>query len=448
MNEASLPLGAVGAKTLVAGRGRKVTLIAGGSLLGVILLGVALRPRGDKKLVEVEKLGRRTLIQRVTASGKVQAQRKADLSATVMGQIVNIAVKEGDAVKKGQVLLQIDRARAAAEAGQSRSQIAVALADEAQAQATLEQSRLDLKRGEEQFAKHLVSDAEIQKMRTAARAAEAARTAAAARVLQARAGLDASSDSLNKTTLRAPMDGVITRKAVEEGEMAVVGTMNNPGTVLLTVSDMSAVEAELECSEADVPQVKVAQPAVISIDAFPGRSFSGVVTEVGASPWIKTDGGASTGNIFKVKVQIKDPPANIRPGFTVTADIEVARRDDALALPLQAIVEKPQAGPGAGPAGKRGSAPGDGPAAKEAAVTRAADKVVDQLGVYLIRNGKSEFAPVRTGVNGDLYVEALEGPAEGTEVITGPFRVLRELKPGDAVQVKKQPRGDAKGKAG
>lgn len=419
------------------GRRKKIAIIGGISVVLVIALVAMLRPRGGQKMVEIEKLGRRTLVQRVTASGKVQAKRKADLSATVMGQIVNIAVNEGDEVKKGQFLLQIDRTRAAAEAGQTRSAIAVAQADERRAEADYQQARQDLQRGEEQYKQRLTSDADIQRLRTAMRAAEAAREGARARVAQARSGNDAASDSLSKTTLRAPMDGVITRKAVQEGEMAVIGTMNNPGTVLVTVSDMSVVEAELECSEADVPQVKVGQPAEIAIDAFPGKSFEGVVTEVGASPWLKTDGSTASGNVFKVKVEIKDPPAGIRPGFTVTADIEVARRENTLAVPLQAIVEKPPEEPGVGSVAR--SAPGDGPRASEEKVTRASDKIIDQLGVYLIKNGKAEFAPVKTGVNGDLYVEMLEGPAEGVEVISGPFRILRELKPGDVVQRRKQP---------
>lgn len=423
-------------------------------LIAVVLLGFAFRPRGGDKIVEVAKVGRQTLVQRVTASGKLQAKRKADLSATVFGQVVNIAVREGDKVKKGDFLLQIDRTRAAADAGQYRSAIAMAVAENGSTEATLDQARRDLARGEENYRQHIISEAEIQRLRTAVKAQEAALASGSARIGQARAQMASATDSLNKTTIRAPMDGVITRKAVEEGEMAVVGTMNNPGTVLLTVSDMSVLEAELEASETDVPQVKVGQPAEIAIDAFPGQKFTGLVTEVGASPWIKTDGSVNTGNIFKVKVELRDPPVGVRPGFTVTADIETARRENALAIPLQAMVEKPAEMPG--PGGKKagsaaqsgssastpaGSPAEDGPAAREDRVVRASDKVAEALGVFIIKNGKVEFVAITTGVHGDLAIEAVSGPTEGQEVITGPFRILRELKIGDKVKVKKAQSG-------
>lgn len=414
-------------------------------LVAVVLLVFAFKPRGGDKIVEVAAVGRQTLVQKVTASGKLQAKRKADLSATVFGQVVNIAVREGDKVRKGDFLLQIDRTRAAADAGQFRSAIAMAVAETASTEANLDQARRDLERGEDNYRQHIISEAEIQRLRTTVKAQQAALDSGRARIQQARAQMDSATDSLNKTTIRAPMDGVITRKAVEEGEMAVVGTMNNPGTVLLTVSDMSVLEAELEASETDVPQVKVGQPAEIAIDAFPGRKFIGIVTEVGASPWIKTDGSANTGNIFKVKVELRDPPEGVRPGFTVTADIETARRENALAIPLQAMVEKPaeMAGPGGKKAGSgakssAASAPrNDGPVAREDRVIRASDKVIEQLGVFIIKNGKVEFVAVTTGVHGDLAIEATSGPAVGQEVITGPFRILRELKIGDRVKIKK-----------
>lgn len=416
---------------------KKIFLIVGGGALLLIMIAVGVsKSRGNRKIVETEKLEKRTLSQKVTASGKLQAKRKADLSATVMGQIINIAVKEGDKVRKGDILLQIDRTRANAEAGQSRSGIAMAVAEAGAAEANLDQARKDAQRAEQNFQKHIISEAEYQRTKNVLRAQQGGLDAARSRVQQSRAQLDAASDSLNKTTLRAPMDGVVTRKAVEEGEMAVIGTMNNPGTVLLTVSDMSVLEAELEASETDVPQVKPGQTALISIDAFSGQKFEGVVTEVGASPWIKTDpGSVNTGIIFKIKVEVKNPPADVRPGFTVTADIETARREGVVAVPLQAIVEKPPEPKSASAAEPQGGGTGSG--AREDKVVRAADKVVEQLGVFTLKNGKVQFVPVTTGVHGDLYIEATDGPKEGELVITGPFRILRELKIGDAVQPRK-----------
>jgi HlyD family secretion protein len=237
------------------------------------------------------------------------------------------------------------------------------------------------------------------------------------RIEQARAEVDGVTDTLSKTTIRSPMDGVVTARRIEEGEVAIIGIQNQPGTVLLTISDMSVVEAEMEIDETSIPSVAMGQEAVIHIDAYPNQSFDGVVTEVGNSP-ISTSIGATTEAIkFKVKVQLRNPPAAIKPGLSVQADILTGFRPKVLTVPLQAMVVRD--------AEKKG---GD-------AKTSGAPK--EEEGVYIVEGGKAVFKAIKTGLLGELSIEVLEGIKEGEMLITGPFKELRELKPGDQVREQK-----------
>ena len=233
---------------------------------------------------------------------------------------------------------------------------------------------------------------------------------------RAKATSEGARDTLAKTTVLSPMDGTITAKRVEEGEVAVVGVLNQPGTVLLTVSDMSVVETEMEVDETSIPSVKVGQEARIRIDAYPNRTFNGIVTEVGNSPIINT-GTQATAIKFKVKIQIKDPPEDIKPGLSVQADILTGFRSQALVIPIQALVVRDiELKPGETP---KPGAPRD------------------EEGVYLIEGDKARFQKLKTGLLGELSLEVIEGLKGGETLITGPFKALREIKPGDLVKVEK-----------
>ena len=224
------------------------------------------------------------------------------------------------------------------------------------------------------------------------------------------------------------MSGIVTALPVEEGEVAVIGTMNNAGTVLMTISDMSVVEAVMQVDETDIPNVKIGQKAKVTVDAYPNRSFDGVVTEVGSSP-IKGAGSAGTEAInFEVKVQLQNPPAEIRPGFSCTADIVTGFRPSTAAIPIQALVvrEKPK-----GPK----QAPG---------------KAQEEEGVYRFDRTAAEvkFVPVKTGITGETSIELVSGIKAGAEIVTGPFKALRDIKDGDHVRIMKEPpAGDATHKA-
>jgi HlyD family secretion protein len=218
------------------------------------------------------------------------------------------------------------------------------------------------------------------------------------------------------------MDGVVTARRIEEGEVAVIGIQNSPGTVLLTISDMSVVEAELEVDETSIPSVKLGQEARVRLDAYPNQTFRGVVTEVGSSPLV----AAATQAIkFKVKVRLDDPPAGIKPGLSARADILTGFRGDALSVPLQALVVRDVERKPGEPA-----PPPDAPR--------------EQEGVYLMEGGKVRFQPVKTGLIGDLSIEVTSGLKGGETVITGPFKALRTLNPGDAVALEKPKKGEGR----
>jgi HlyD family secretion protein len=413
---------------------KKVKIIVGAAVvlgLGAIL-AFSLSGR-DRNLARVTtaKVEKVDLLAKVTANGKIQARRKVDLSALVMGQIVNLAVKEGDHVKRGQLLLQIDKAQLAAAAQGREASLAAMRHDLDAAKANAAQAKLDYQRAKGNYDAHILSEAEYQKAKSMLDTAEATLAATEQRMNQASADLLGSRDSLSKTTVTAPIDGIVTALPVKEGEVTVIGTMNNPGTQLLTISDMGEVEAVMMVDETSVPQVKIGQSASLSIDAYPGRTFPGIVTEVGSSPIPKNDPdllsltqGSEAIN-FKVKIRVEKPPETIRPGFSVTAEIETGRQSGATAIPIQALVvrdvpKKNDKGP------------------------RASGRPETEEGVYVVKDGKLDFVKVETGLAGELMIELKKGPPLGAEIVTGPFKVLRQVKEGDKVVIEKE--SDKKGK--
>jgi len=397
-----------------------------GSILGVVALVVVLGAISarNKKIprVTVDKVERQDIVSRVTANGKIQAEKKVELSALVMGQIVNLAVREGDRVRKGDFLLQIDKNKAAAEEASSAAALQASLADRDAAKARLDKARFDFDRTRKNYEAKIVSQAEFQSAQSALETAQADFEAAQRRIEQSRATLNSYRDTVTKTTVRSPIDGVVTALPVKEGEVTVIGTMNNAGTQLMTISDMSTVEAVLMVDETDVPSVQVAQKAILAIDAYPNHPYDGTVTDVGNSPILPNDpdlqGLTTTSDAinFKVKAKVLKPPNTIRPGFSVTADIITGRRAKALTIPLAAVVVRDD------PKGER----------------TATGQIKTQDGVYTLKAGKVAFAPIQTGLSGELRVEVRDGLSDGQQIITGPFKALRTLKEGERVVVEKE----------
>jgi HlyD family secretion protein len=398
---------------------RRTKIIIGVIVLiiaGVLTAGFVSRRGKDVTPVTFGKVQRQDLTSKVSANGRIDAKRKVDLSANVMGQVVNLAVREGDVVKKDDFLLQIDQKQLAATARSADAALQAVFSDRDAAKAMAVAAEQDYQRALRNYEQKISPRADLDRAQSSRDSARANVMALEQRISQARENLNAARDTLSKTTMRAPMAGIVTALPVEEGEVAVIGTMNNAGTVLMTIADMSVVEAVMEVDETDVPSVKVGQRATVTIDAYPNKTFPGLVTEVASSP-IKVNGLTSGGTQavnFEVKIQVENPPPGVRPGFSASADIVTGTRSKALAIPIQALVvrEKP------------GSTPG---------------KPQDEEGIFVVRNGAVKFEKVSSGLSGDSQIEILSGAKEGEQIVTGPFRALREIKDGSKVKEQKEP---------
>jgi HlyD family secretion protein len=408
----------------------KVAIGVAVALVLALVVYASIRSR-DKNLVRVTtaKVAKAPLVATVSCNGRVRAKTKVDISSQVMGQIVTLAVVEGEHVKKGDLLLQIDKVQYDAGAQATQAGLDALFAQREADRFTREQAERDLDRTKKNFAAHIESEQNLQKAQLGLDSARANERADERRIEQARANLLANKDSLKKTTITSPIDGVVTAKPVEQGENAIVGTMNNPGTVLLTVSDMSIVEGEMEIDETDIPHVKIGQKAKLTFDAYPDKKFDGVVTEIGGSPITKSALGTDSSAVnFKVKVQVETPPSNIRPGFSVSGKIETDRRASTLAIPIPALVVADPASLER-PKGKK-------PTPVPTPTAAAAEKKKDVEGVFIVKkDGAVDFRPIKTGISADLQTEVLEGLADGEEIVTGPFKALRSLKIGDRVKV-------------
>jgi HlyD family secretion protein len=400
---------------------RKHWWILGGGLVVVVAGGLGVASMRDQGIaVQAAPVGRENLQSKVSANGKVQAVTKADISANVMGQVTRLAVKEGDRVTRGQFLMEIDprSARAAADAQQANLQ--AVQSDLTSATANLAQAKSDLARAKANREAGIIAAADFERIRTTYETSQATQETTRRRLEQAKANVAQSRVGLGNSTITAPMDGVVTARRIELGETAVPGIQNSAGTVLVTISDMSKVEAEMEVDEASIPTVKLAQKAQVRIDAYPNQSFEGEVTEVGGSPILKTSLNEATK--FKVKVWIKNPPLTIKPGLSVQADIYTGSRDQTLAIPFQALVMR-----------EIKLKPGE---------TRQPGAPREEEGVFLQENGKAKFVTVKTGLMGDLSVEVLSGLKGGESLITGPNRALRDLKGGEKVRIEKAKKPD------
>lgn len=400
---------------------RKQMWILGGGLAVLVIGGLSIAGMRDKGIaVQVATVGRENLQAKVSANGKVQAVTKADISASIMGQVTRLAVKEGDRVQKGQFLMEIDPRSARANADAMQANLHAAQSDLISASANLAQARSDFDRAKANSTAGIISAADFERAKTTFDTARAAEETARRRTDQAKANVSQSHVGLGFSTISAPMDGVVTARRIELGETAVPGIQNQAGTVLLTVSDMSKVEAEMEVDEASIPSVKLGQEAQVRVDAYPNQTFQGQVTEVGGSPILKLSTNEATK--FKVKIWIKDPPLTIKPGLSVQADISTGSRDQALAIPFQALVMR-----------EIKLKPGE---------TRQPGAPREEEGVFLQEGGKAKFVTVKTGLMGDLSVEVLSGLKGGETLITGPNRALRDLKGGEAVRVEKAKKKD------
>jgi HlyD family secretion protein len=404
-------------------RRRKKLLIVLAVLLviGAIVVG-NLRSRREKSVkVTVDKVKKQDLTSIISASGEVKPKKNINISAQVPGRIIKIGVEEGQEVKAGAFLLKLDATQYEAIADRDQNFIRAAKADLIQAEARLQRDKNSLARMKQLFADDLISKEQLEAAQANFDVTAAQTNAIQFQIKQAEASLKSTLDNLAKTTYDSPIDGIITSLRVEEGEVAIIGTMNNPGTVLLTIADLSVMEVEVEVDETDVVGVTLGQSANVRVDAFPDTVFKGKVTEVGSSAIQRTSGVSATqeSKDFKVVVTLDNPDRKLKPGLSASADVIVAERTQALAVPISSLVlrDKPNVDK---------NAPGS---ARE------------EEGVYIAEGGRVKFVPVGKGITGGMMIEITSGLQDGQEIVTGPYASLRELKDGVLVKPEEKKKG-------
>ena len=432
-------------------RNKKLLIGGGVVLLLAILAFVNFRfQRVEGVEVTTETIQKRDLESIVSASGKIQPKTLVNISADTMGRVTGLAVNEGDRVTKGQFLLEIDprNLRTRVQSGEASLQASISQLE--QSRLSLENARLSLKLAEDNYNRQrelwkggLTTREALERAENEFKAQQASLAAQEqsiktqqARIQQERASLSSAQYDLSRVRIESPINGIVTRRNIEEGETAVTGTMNNPGTVLLTVADMSVIEAEVEVDETDIPNVQMGQTATVTIDAMPGKTFTAKVTEIGNSP-IQAAGQAASAQAtnFMVVLTLDGEIPDVRPGFTCTAEITTATRTNTLAVPIQATTVREVVVDEKGTIVREPVTPGQGrrPAAPVGELKDGQERK-ELEGVFVVTDNTVQFEPVVTGIAGERYFEVISGLKEGDQVIVGPFSSVRELRDGAVVK--------------
>lgn len=425
-------------------------------VLGAIAFANFKFKRVDGIDVNYEAVQKRRLESLVSASGKIQPKRLVNISADSMGRVTNLAVNEGDRVTKGQFLLEIDPRNLKTRVESGEASLQASSSQLQQLRLSLEATQVNLKAAQDNLTRQQElwkgglttrealerAENDVKSQQANLRAQQQNLKTQELRIAQERASLSSARYDLGRVRLESPINGIVTRRNIEEGETAVTGTMNNPGSMLLTIADMSVLEAEVEVDETDIPTVRIGQVAKVTIDAMPGKTFTAKVTEIGNSP-IQAAGAAASAQAtnFKVVLTLDGEVPDVRPGFTCTAEITTATRDNALAVPIQAttvremvVDEKGEIVREPSTAGARRPSP-----TAPAAELKPGQQRKELEGVFVVADGKAQFVPVKTGIPGEKYFEVLSGLKEGDQVIVGPFSSVRELRDGASVKATAAP---------
>lgn len=441
---------------------KKVLIGVGAVLVLGTIVGITVyQSRKNLVTVQTGKALKENLSSVVSASGEIKPKTYVNIGANAFGKIIRLSVKEGDHVKKGQLLAQLENVQSSADVSATRASVQgsetdfiaaeaalrTAQADVNRAKSDADHAELDWERSQGLYKDALIAKQEYDTKKAAWESAEAGLAQAQAKVAQAiaqrdsaekhiaqnRANLTRVSDVLQKTTYEAPYDGVITNLPVREGETVVMGIQNAPGSTLMTLADMSVITAEVKVDETDIVNVQMGQAAEVTIDAIPRKIFHGTVTEIGDNAIVRSTGVSTSQSTstseeakdFKVVVTLSDAPEGLRPGLSTTAKITTATRNNVVSIPIQALTVRTPA--------DLVQKDSKGSVQAAAPVDNAKQKEIQ--GVFVIRNKKAEFVPVETGINGVTDVEVTKGLRDGDEVITGSYKVLRTLKPGTSVKI-------------
>jgi HlyD family secretion protein len=401
---------------------RRRNFLFGGIILliaVIVLLNLqATRERAVK--VSSEKVKKQDITSIISASGEVKPKKNINISALVAGRVVKIGVKEGDEVKAGDFLLQIDPAYFEAQVDRYRAAINQLKAELIKVQAQYRRDKGYYDRQKALFDSALISKDQLEAARAQYEVSSASLQSLNFQIKESEAGLKSALDDLKKTTYASPIDGIVTSLRVEEGEVAIVGTMNNPGTILMSIADLSVMEVEVQVDETDVINVKLGQEARIKIDAFPDKVFKGKVTEIGSSALDKSSLGAQESRDFKVIVTLENTEQHLKPGLSASADIIVAEKKQVPAIPIAALVIR-----------ETGTEAGQNTAGNN-------NEKKEEEGVFLIEASRAKFQPVKKGIMGGMMVEIESGLSEGQEFVSGPYSALRDLKDGTLLKLEKK----------
>jgi HlyD family secretion protein len=446
---------------------KKIAIIAGVIVaLGAIVGFTVNQSQKNVVTVQTGKVMKQDIASLVTASGEIKPINFVNVGANAMGRITRLFVKEGEHVKKGQVLAQLENVQSAADVAQMKATLAssqtdavaadaalkTALAQSKSSTASLAQSKLDFERSQSLYQNQLIAKQDYDSKKAAYEVSQAQASQDVARVAQARANLDSSqghvniakaqlvhfSDVLSKTVYRAPYDGVVTNLPVHEGDTVVMGIQNAPGSTLMTVADMSVITAEVRVDETDIVNVRLEQPAEVTIDAMPGQTFKGKVTEIGDNAIVRSTGISTSQTTsstqeakdFKVVITLDKPPDNLRPGLSTTAKITTGSEHGVLTIPIQALIMRDKKALEEQKSGSKNSKPAPTPA------TQSKKESQDIQGVFVVTPGKkAEFHQVETGITGTADIQVKSGLKENDEIITGSYKVLRTLRNGAGVKI-------------
>ncbi len=389
-------------------------------LAAAVLVAVFVTVGGAKKGKQIyaDPVVRRDLVELVKASGEVNARVKVNISSHLIGKIEKLYVKEGDEIAAGKPFLELEKEAFVAARDDWSSRLEMARNEVAQAKINLADSDLKVERARRLTGEGILTKEQLEAAELAFASARLRQTAAEEQVVQARANLVKAQDDLAKTTLFAPLSGRVVSLNAEEGEVVVSGTMNNAASVIGTIADLSEILAEVDVDETEIVHVRVGQSATLSVDALPDRTFAGRVMELGSSGFNRPQQPDVT--FFRVKLLFEAPDIELRPGMSVRANIETAGKKDVPVVPIQAVVRRPPPGQEGAETGARGTA---GREAEEIEV------------VFVITGGKAVQRAVETGLADETDVEITSGLADGDQVVSGPYRMLKDLKDGDAVTI-------------
>jgi len=393
---------------------KKMFLFLSLIIVVALIVIIGLQSQREKAIkVIITRVTKQDLKSIVSASGEVKPKKNVDISAHISGRIVKIGVEEGQSVKEGDFLLKLDATQYEANADRDRAIIRTFRAELIKAEAQLKKDESHYRRQKKLFDSKLISRDQLEAAETQHDISKAQHKAILYQIKQAEASLQSALDTLGKTVYYSPIAGIITSLRVDEGEIAMIGTMNNPGTVLMTIADLSVMEVEVEVDETDVVNLQIGQEANVQIDALPGQNIKGEVTEIGSSA-IRKNMAAEESKDFKVVITLQDPPGILKPGLSASADIITAQRKSVLTIPISSLV------------------------LRDANANGKTSSTAQEEGIFLVTGNQAKFQPVEKGILGEMLVEVISGLEEGQIVVSGPYSALRQLR--DNVLIKAEER--------